>query len=133
MGQVGALELAQTTGEIEFSTIVDAGTDVTASPCAVTCNTNLRVTSSIIWQQTCGGIVRDAAGVCTFESSIVSNSPMPGLMNVDPLFVDQAARNYHIQASSPAKDAVDTGPALDFEGDPRPQGVKFDIGADEAP
>jgi len=28
---------------------------------------------------------------------------------------------------------VDTGPATDFEGDPRPRGPRFDIGADEAP
>jgi hypothetical protein len=54
-------------------------------------------------------------------------------MNVDPKFVDAPNRDYHIAPTSPARDAVDTGPSTDFEGDPRPRGAKFDIGADEAP
>jgi hypothetical protein len=54
-------------------------------------------------------------------------------VNVDPLFVNRTAHNYHIQSTSPARDVVDTGPPDDYEGDKRPQGMKFDIGADEAP
>jgi hypothetical protein len=50
-----------------------------------------------------------------------------------PQFVDAASHDYHIASTSPARDAVDTGPAKDFEGDARPRGAKFDIGADEAP
>ncbi len=127
-----ALELASTVGELEFSTIADAGAATQAAPCAVTCNSNLRVTSSIIWQPSCAIGAADAAGPCTFRSSIVSNGPAPGISNVDPAFVNPAVRDYHLQPSSPAKDAVDTGPAADFEGDPRPRGARFDIGADEA-
>jgi hypothetical protein len=98
----------------------------------VSCNPNLRVTSSIIWQQSCAGAAGDAAGACTFQSSIVANGPAPGITNVDPRFVNPLARDYHLQPSSPARDAVDTGPATDFEGDPRPRGARFDLGADEA-
>lgn len=127
-----ALELAGATGEVAFSTIADAGGATPSAPCAVTCNPNLRVTSSIIWQPSCAAGAADAAGPCTFQSSIVSNAPAPGLMNVDPRFVNPAGRDYHLRASSPAKDAVDMGPALDFEGVPRPRGARFDIGADEA-
>lgn len=127
-----ALELAQATGEIAFSTIADAGAATPAAPCAVSCNPNLRVTSSIIWQPSCAVGAADAAGPCTFQSSIVSNGPAPGITNVDPRFVDPASRDYHLQPSSPAKDAVDQGPATDFERDPRPRGAGFDLGADEA-
>jgi hypothetical protein len=56
-----------------------------------------------------------------------------GAMNVDPQFVDAASRDYHIVATSPARDMVDSGPMTDFEGDARPRGMRFDIGADEAP
>jgi hypothetical protein len=127
-----ALELAGATGEVAFSTIADVGSATSSAPCAVTCNPNLRVTSSIIWQPSCAVGAADAAGPCTFQSSIVSNASAPGLMNVDPRFVNPAGRDYHLRASSPAKDAVDEGPAADFEGDPRPRGARFDIGADEA-
>ena len=54
-------------------------------------------------------------------------------MNVDPRFVDPVVRDYHLSAGSPARDAVNAGPATDFEGDPRPRGSRFDLGADEAP
>lgn len=53
-------------------------------------------------------------------------------MNVDPRFVDSGARDYHLGANSPARDVVDVGPAADFEGDARPIGPRFDLGADEA-
>jgi hypothetical protein len=53
-------------------------------------------------------------------------------MNLDPRFVNPVARDYHLGANSPARDAVDVGPATDFEGDARPSGPRFDLGADEA-
>jgi hypothetical protein len=130
-----ALELAQSTGEVESSTIVDSGLNAPTAPCAVACNAGLTIVSSIIVQERCqGGLVRDAVGACTFATSIVSNaSPPPGTTNDDPKFIDRVGGDYHIRDTSPAKDAVDTGPAFDFEGDARPRGLKFDIGADETP
>ncbi len=55
---------------------------------------------------------------------------------IDPLFVNPAAGDFHLQASSPA---IDTGFNLnglvpnDYEGRPRPQGKGYDIGAYEHP
>ncbi|MGN6109331.1 MAG: choice-of-anchor Q domain-containing protein [Kofleriaceae bacterium] len=128
-----ALELSQAIGEVSFSTIADAGATTASPPCAMSCNPNVRVTSSIVWQPSCASGPGDAAGPCTFQSSIVSNGPTPGAMNVDPRFVNPSARDYHLEVGSPARDAVDSGPPLDFEGDPRPRGARFDLGADEAP
>jgi hypothetical protein len=69
---------------------------------------------------------------CNLTNVIAGPVAVAGAMNVDPQFVDLAQGNYHLSATSPARDTVNTGPAFDFEGDPRPQGARFDIGADEA-
>ncbi len=50
----------------------------------------------------------------------------------DPAFVDPVFGNYHILLASAAVDVgVDAGVTVDIDGDPRPSGAGFDIGADE--
>jgi hypothetical protein len=50
----------------------------------------------------------------------------------DPRFVDAAQQDFHLQVGSPAIDAgMDAGVANDFDGLPRPQGGRHDIGAFE--
>jgi hypothetical protein len=122
-----ALDLTQATGSVQFTTIADSGISGT-SPCAVSCGPGVHVDSSIIWTSCAGAPVNSA---CQFSSTIVGPTALVSTMNTDPLFAGQF--DYHIQPSSPAKDAVDTGPNTDFEGDPRPRGARYDIGADEAP
>jgi hypothetical protein len=62
---------------------------------------------------------------------------LPGshdVVGLDPLFVDPTpgADNYHLQLFSPAVDAgVNAGVATDLDGQPRPIGHGFDIGAFE--
>jgi hypothetical protein len=53
-------------------------------------------------------------------------------LNTDPLFTAPSSNDYHLQAGSPA---IDTGAAVslnsDFDGNPRPLGTAFDVGAYE--
>ncbi len=59
---------------------------------------------------------------------------LTGTVNIwgNPVFVDPAEYNYHIGSSSAAIDAgVNAGVTNDIDGEPRPVGAGFDIGADE--
>jgi hypothetical protein len=124
-----ALNLAQATGTISFSTIADSGTDTGTGPRAVTCSNMVTVRSSIIWAP--GSVARVPIEGCNLLSTIAGPTSTPGAMNIDPMFINAAGRDYHLLPNSPARDAVDAGPTSDFEGDARPQGTRFDIGADE--
>jgi hypothetical protein len=128
-----AFDLAKSAGgTVSFTTVADSGTDAGSGPRAFRCPpSGLTVRSSIIWAP--GTVVRAAIdGGCTLISTIVGPTPVPGAPNVDPRFVDAAGRDYRLSAARPARDMVDDGPVTDFEGDPRPHGARFEIGADEA-
>jgi hypothetical protein len=126
-----ALDLSASTGSIAFSTIADSGADQGTGPRAVNCSQFMNVRSSIIWAP--GSTSRVPISGCNVVSTIAGPTTAAGATNINPQFVDPTNHDYHITATSPAKDLVDTGPALDFEGDARPRGARFDIGADEAP
>jgi hypothetical protein len=121
-----AIDLPFATGTIAFATIADSGTDSGSGPRAVRCGSAITVRSSIVWAP--GTAARVPLEGCNVATTIAGPTAVPGASNADPQFVDSA---YHISASSPARDAVDTGPNMDFEGDARPKGARFDIGADE--
>jgi parallel beta helix pectate lyase-like protein len=72
---------------------------------------------------------------CSYTYSDIGPQTVAGTgnINIDPIFVDAANGNYHLQAGSPAKNAADPGVtiAVDIDGDLRPQGGRSDMGADE--
>jgi hypothetical protein len=122
--------------------------------CTATTST-ISATNSILWNNLASGTGHNAyfnGGSMTISDSIVSSGNDGIYTNVpyfagtfstltfngylsdnDPMFVDAAAGNYHIQGISDAVDNANaTGaPSDDIDGDSRPQGVGYDIGADE--
>jgi hypothetical protein len=125
------LDFTNTSGSVAFSTIADTGNSGAETP-GVRCQSGqLDIRSTIIW--TPGSSRASTEGQCRLSSMIAGPIGVVGATNANPVFVDPVAGNYHLSGGSPARDMVDTGPMTDFEGDPRPRGLRFDIGADEAP
>jgi hypothetical protein len=127
---------------IVFTTIADAGLNprqgiyyVSPFP-----GDSLYITNTIIASHTVG-IDNPDENVTVYYSlfhgnTVIHSNVITAMGNVpgqpDPLFVDPAGDNYHIQAGSPAVDVgVNAGIAVDIDGEVRPQGSGFDIGADE--
>lgn len=126
-----AMDLSMASGgTVSFTTIANSGTDSGTGPRAVACPSTVTFRSSIIWAP--GTTVRAPIQGCNVATSIAGPAPVSGVSNADPMFVNSAGGDFHLVAGSPAIDMVDTGPDHDFEGDPRPAGPRFDIGADEA-
>lgn len=131
--QAYAMDLSNAAGRVSFSTIGDSGAVNGTQPIAVRCSSGLGLTiaSSIVWTPQAPNNPGVGAS-CGLNSVIAGPFAVSGAINMDPGFVDETHRDYHLGAGSPARDAVDSGPATDYEGDARPQGPRFDIGADEA-
>jgi hypothetical protein len=119
------LELFASVGtRIEFNTIVDNGGQ--PSDVGFSCNsTGLTCPNNIIARNR----VQTLSSGCTFPDSIIIDLDITPLMFVSP---DVAPFDYHIQSGSLAIDqAMVSTVTSDFDGDPRPRGGGFDIGADE--
>ncbi len=124
-----ALDLDSSTGSLRFATIASSG--VSSSTASGLKCTYVNVQSTIIW--TPGSARPPIVGGCPRSSTIAGPLAVTDTMNVDPKFISLAAENFRLAAGSPARDLSESGPLRDFENDPRPQGERFDIGADESP
>ncbi|MEJ5311428.1 MAG: ABC transporter substrate-binding protein [Anaerolineae bacterium] len=102
----------------------------------------LVMTNTILVDHTVG-ISITAGNALTADTVLWYNTPLPVSQsptavvtvlndwNADPRF---DADGYHLRIGSPALDAgIPTALARDIDGDPRPYGNGFDVGADEAP
>lgn len=125
------MDLTGVTGMAAFMTVTDTGTLATSGPMAIRCSTNaLRISESIVYTS---GSRPTIEGGCLVSLSIVGQTAFPGGMNTVPGFLNPSMGDYHLSGGSSARDIANAGPTHDFEGDPRPRGARFDIGADEAP
>lgn len=93
------------------------------------------ITNSIIWDNIAEEIYQDSSSEPVVSYCDVQGDYMgEGNFYGDPLFVDAENNDYHLSIGSPciyAARASDS-PAIDVEGNPRPQGYGYDIGAYEA-
>jgi hypothetical protein len=82
-------------------------------------------------------LVRDAVQIsgtnCPPTFSNIGPTSMTGLgnINTDPLFVDVRKNDFHLQATSMAKDAADPKATQTTDIDNQPRDVRRDMGADE--
>ena len=108
--------------------------------------TTLTLTNNIVVSHTYGIFTSSDATVTADYTLFFGNSSNTGAesggaidstneVSGDPVFVDPATWDYHIQVGSPAINAGTTIPWLttDIDGDPRPICAAYDIGADEYP
>jgi hypothetical protein len=91
------------------------------------------VANSILWADTGGAEIMGAATVT--YSDVQGGYTGIGNLNADPLFVNAAGGDFHLQSGSPCREAGTTSapdlPATDLEGAPRVIGNAPDMGAYE--
>ncbi len=111
-----ALDFASgTSGTVTTSTFVTSGPGFATGARAVLCPNTVIVRSSIVWAPGAGASVPISG--CSMTNVIAGPAVVAGASNADPLFIDLSQNNYHLGVGSPARDAVDSGPTSDFEGD----------------
>lgn len=146
-GTSAAVVTNSSTGTLVHNTIA-RNINQSAEGCGVELRSGgpLTLTNTILVSHTIG-IIASAGTTATLEATLWGIGPwangvdwagagtvITGLVNIwgNPRFLNPAGGNYHLGPGSAAVDAgVDAGVTTDMDGDPRPIGAGFDIGADE--
>lgn len=91
------------------------------------------LTNCVLWGDTPDEIFVDTGNPTLTYCDVEGGYEGEGNIDADPLFVDMASGDYHLAEGSPCIDEGTSAgaPDTDFEGDPRPWGMGYDIGADE--
>jgi len=97
---------------------------------------NIIVTNTILWGDTGGEIDGWGSSITVTYSDVQGGWTGEGNINADPLFVNTANADYHLQESSPCIDAGDnsaipSSTVLDLDGNPRIANGTVDMGAYE--
>jgi hypothetical protein len=138
---IGGVRFDQTnsgTRRFEFNTVTN-NNGIDGAALGVVCTLvgqPVTFSDNIVYANQTGGTRTQVGGAnCNWHFSDIGPTALldTGNVNADPLFVDPARSNFHLQATSPAKDAADPAATtnIDIDGDARPQGSGRDMGADE--
>jgi hypothetical protein len=117
---------AATGSRIEFNTIADNGTTDDPVGTGIQCSllNGTALTNNLIARN----VPNQVLGTCTYPNSIIDANAGP----VKFKHADSAPYDYHIQAGSSAIDLAGVSTfKYDIDGESRPAGAGFDIGADE--
>jgi hypothetical protein len=138
-GGVLVSQITSGAGRFDFNTVSgnsgDSGT-VTGVLCSVVTQAITFSNNIVYANQVSGGGTQVGGNNCNWTySNIGPGDDVPGTGNKNeaPLFVNPGQNNFHIMASSPARNTADPAATLnvDFDGDERPEGGVHDMGADE--
>ncbi len=129
----GAIYLGDSSSKITNNTIADniSATNV-AGGIALTGYSG-EIKNTIFWENTDDIFSGENIGVTYCDLSDTEYTGGEGNFSLDPEFVAPAADNYHIQKTSPCRDVGTAvgAPGDDIDGDSRPEGAGYDVGADE--